>query len=141
MNKYVEEVKMLTLPDFNCDEDSIGHITVEGFKDVPLEIKRIFNIFGKENVGLVRGRHANRKSEFVLFNISGKSKVKVIDEYRNETVFELNKPQDAVYIPKMVWKEMYDFTEDSILMVLTNEYYDPAEYIREFDDFVNAVKE
>ena len=36
---------------------------------------------------------------------------------------------------------MYDFTEDSILMVLTNEYYDPAEYIREFDDFVNAVKE
>ena len=81
------------------------------------------------------------QSEFVLFNISGKSKVKVIDEYRNETVFELNKPQDAVYIPKMVWKEMYDFTEDSILMVLTNEYYDPAEYIREFDDFVNAVKE
>lgn len=141
MNKYVEEVKMLTLPDFNSDEDSIGHITVEGFKDVPFEIKRIFYIFGKENVGLVRGRHANRKSEFVLFNISGKSKVKVIDEYRNETVFELNKPQDAVYIPKMVWKEMYDFTEDSILMVLTIEYYDPAEYIREFDDFVNAVKE
>ena len=91
MNKYVEEVKMLTLPDFNSDEDSIGHITVEGFKDVPFEIKRIFYIFGKENVGLVRGRHANRKSEFVLFNISGKSKVKVIDEYRNETVFELNK--------------------------------------------------
>ena len=69
MNKYVEEVKMLTLPDFNSDEDSIGHITVEGFKDVPFEIKRIFYIFGKENVGLVRGRHANRKSEFVLFNI------------------------------------------------------------------------
>ena len=65
MNKYVEEVKMLTLPDFNSDEDSIGHITVEGFKDVPFEIKRIFYIFGKENVGLVRGRHANRKSEFV----------------------------------------------------------------------------
>lgn len=141
MNKYVEKVKMLTLPEFNSDGDSIGHITVEGFKDIPFEIKRIFYIFGKENVGLVRGKHANRKSEFVLFNISGKSKVKVIDEYKNETIFELNKPQDAVYIPKMVWKEMYDFTEDSILMVLTNEYYDPAEYIREFNEFVNAIKE
>lgn len=42
MNKYVEEVKMLTLPDFNSDEDSIGHITVEGFKDVPFEIKGFF---------------------------------------------------------------------------------------------------
>lgn len=141
MNKYVEKVKMLILPEFNSDGDSIGHITVEGFKDIPFEIKRIFYIFGKENVGLVRGKHANKKSEFVLFNIAGKSKVKVIDEYKNETIFELNRPQDAVYIPKMVWKEMYDFTEDSILMVLTNEYYDPAEYIREFDEFVNVIKD
>ena len=49
MNKYVEEVKMLTLPDFNSDEDSIGHITVEGFKDVPFEIKRIFYIIITNN--------------------------------------------------------------------------------------------
>lgn len=140
MNRYVEGVKMLVLPDYNTDEKSVGHIIIEGFKDVPFEIKRIFYIFGKGNMGMVRGKHANRKSEFVLFNVSGRSKVKVIDEDKKETIYELNKPQDAVYLPQMVWKEMYDFTEDSILMVLTNEYYDSKEYIRNFDDFVNELR-
>ena len=124
----------------NSEKDSLGQVAIEGIKDVPFEIKRIFYIFGKGNVGLIRGKHANRKSEFVLFNVSGKSKVKVIDEEKNETIYELNHSQEAVYLPRMVWKEMYDFTEDSVLMVLTNEYYDPEEYIRDFDDFVEEIK-
>lgn len=136
MNKYYEGVKRLSFSESNDG----GFVEVEGMKDVPFEIKRIFYIFGKGNVGTVRGRHSNRKSEFVLFNVKGQSKVKTIDENRKETVYELNKPNQAVYLPKMVWKEMYDFTEDSVLMVLTNEYYDAAEYIREFDDFVNEIK-
>lgn len=136
MNKYYEGVKRLS---FSESSDG-GFVEVEGMKDVPFEIKRIFYIFGKGNVGTVRGKHSNRKSEFVLFNVKGQSKVKTIDENRKETVYELNKPNQAVYLPKMVWKEMYDFTEDSVLMVLTNEYYDAAEYIREFDDFVNEIK-
>lgn len=136
MNKYYEGVKRLSFSESNDG----GFVEVEGMKDVPFEIKRIFYIFGKGNVGTIRGRHSNRKSEFVLFNVKGQSKVKTIDENRKETVYELNKPNQAVYLPKMVWKEMYDFTEDSVLMVLTNEYYDAAEYIREFDDFVNEIK-
>lgn len=138
MNKYVAGVKMLSFE--NAEKDSLRQVAIEGIKDVPFEIKRIFYIFGKGNVGLIRGKHANRKSEFVLFNVSGKSKVKVIDEEKNETIYELNHSQEAVYLPRMVWKEMYDFTEDSVLMVLTNEYYDPEEYIRDFDDFVEEIK-
>ena len=136
MNKYYEGVKMLKFPTYNDG----GYVEVEGFKDVPFEIKRIFYIFGKGNVGTVRGKHSNRKSEFVLFNIKGRSKVKTIDEDRNEVVYELNEPNQAIYLPRMVWKEMYDFTEDSVLMVLTNEYYDSSEYIRDFDDFVREIK-
>lgn len=115
-------------------------IVVEGMKDVPFEIRRFFFIFGKGNVGLVRGKHANRKSEFVLFNISGKSKIKVIDEDLNETVYELNGPRDAVYLPRMIWKEMYDFTPDSVLMVITNEYYDAMEYVRDFEIFAEEIR-
>lgn len=115
-------------------------IVVEGMKDVPFEIKRFFFIYGKENVGYVRGKHANRKSEFVLFNISGKCKVKIIDECLNETVYELNDPSKAVYLPRMIWKEMYDFTPDSVLMAVTNEYYDPTEYVRNFDKFTEEIK-
>lgn len=136
MNKYYAGVKMLSFPVFNGG----GFVEVEGLRDVPFEIKRVFYIFGKGNVGTVRGKHSNRKSEFVLFNVKGKSKVKTIDENLNEVVYELNKPNQAVYLPKMVWKEMYDFTEDSVLMVLTNEYYDTTEYIRDFGDFVAEMK-
>lgn len=120
---------------------TVKSIVVEGMKDVPFEIRRIFYIFGEGNVGYVRGRHANRKSEFVLFNISGRSKVKVIDEDLSKTVYELNEPRDAVYLPRMIWKEMYDFTPDSVLMVVTNEYYDAAEYVRDFDTFAEEIRE
>ena len=136
MNKYYAGVRMLSFPKFNDG----GFIEVEGLRDVPFEIKRVFYIFGKGNVGTVRGKHSNRKSEFVLFNVKGRSKVKTIDEDLNEVVYELNEPNQALYLPKMVWKEMFDFTEDSVLMVLTNEYYDAAEYIREFDEFVAEMK-
>ena len=137
MNKYYEGVKMLSFPETNDG----GVVEVEGLRDVPFEIKRVFYIFGEGNVGTVRGKHSNRKSEFVLFNIKGKSKVKTIDEDLHEEIYELNQPNQAIYLPKMVWKEMYDFTEDSVLMVLTNEYYDAEEYIRNFDEFVVEMKE
>ena len=136
MNRYYAGVKMLSFPEFNNG----GFVEVEGLRDIPFEIKRVFYIFGQGNVGTVRGKHSNRKSEFVLFNVKGKSKVKTIDEDMNEVVYELNEPNQAVYLPKMVWKEMYDFTEDSVLMVLTNEYYDTTEYIRDFDEFVIEMK-
>ena len=136
MNKYYEGVKMLSLPEFHNG----GLIEVEGLRDIPFEIKRVFYIFGKGNVGTVRGKHSNRKSKFVLFNVKGKSKVKTIDEDLNEVVYELNEPNQAVYLPEMVWKEMYDFTEDSVLMVLTDEYYDTGEYIKDFSGFVDEIK-
>lgn len=143
----VLDVKMLKFPcafpsNVLCNRaDAVSRsIVVEGMKDVPFEIRRIFYIFGEGNVGLVRGKHANRKSEFVLFNISGRSKVKVIDKNLNETVYELNEPRDAVYLPRMIWKEMYDFTSDSVLMVVTNEYYDATEYVREFKTFAEEIR-
>ena len=136
MNKFYEDVKMLSFPEYNEG----GFVLIEGHKDIPFDIKRVFYIFGKGNVGTVRGKHSNRKSEFVLFNVKGKSKVRTIDVDGSEVVYELNKPSEAVYLPKMVWKEMYDFTEDSVLMVLTNEYYDADEYIRSFEDLKTEME-
>ena len=98
-----------------------------------------FYIYGSDK-DVIRGQHANKQSEFVLINVAGTSKVKVKDGKGNESIFCLNRPYTGVYLPRMVWKEMYDFTEDSVLMVLTNEYYDAGEYIRNFDDFVTEMK-
>ena len=125
--------------EFQQNGDARGHLViVEGGKDIPFDIKRIFYMYGSES-NVVRGQHANLKSEFVLINVAGKSKVRVKDGLGNEAVFSLNRPHTGVYLPRMVWKDMYDFSEDSVLLVLSNEHYDPKEYIRDYNEFVRRV--
>jgi len=129
-------VQMLEFPQHGDDR---GHlVVVEGMKDIPFESKRMFYIYGSD-ANVVRGRHANRRSEFVLINVAGQSKVRVDDGRGNEAVFSINRPHTGLYLPRMVWKDMYDFSEDSVLLVLSNEAYDPTEYIRDYDAFVKEV--
>ena len=125
--------------EFSQHGDERGHlVVVEGMKDIPFEIKRMFYIYGSDP-SVVRGRHANRKSEFVLINVAGQSKVRVDDGRGNEAVFSINRPHTGLYLPRMIWKDMYDFSPDSVLLVLSSEPYDPGEYIRDYDAFVQEV--
>jgi len=125
--------------EFSQKGDERGHLViVEGMKDIPFEIKRIFYIYGSER-DIVRGQHANRESEFVLINVAGTSKVKVKDGKGNETVYSLNRPHTGIYLPKMIWKDMYDFSEDSVLLCLASTTYDANEYIRDYNEFVEIV--
>lgn len=125
--------------EFSQKGDDRGHLViVEGMQDVPFEIKRIFYIYGSDST-VVRGQHANRESEFVLINVAGTSKVKVKDGKGNETVYSLNRPHTGIYLPKMVWKDMYDFSDDSVLLCLASTHYTSEEYIRDYDEFVKIV--
>jgi len=125
--------------EFSQKGNERGHLViVEGMKDIPFEIKRIFYIYGSER-DIVRGQHANRESEFVLINVAGTSKVKVKDGKGNETVYSLNRPHTGIYLPKMIWKDMYDFSEDSVLLCLASTTYDANEYIRDYNEFVEIV--
>lgn len=127
------------LLEFKQHGDERGHlVVVEGQKDIPFDIKRIFYIYGSDP-DVVRGQHANKRSEFVLINVAGKSKVRVDDGKGNEAVFSLNRPHTGIYLPKMVWKDMYDFSEDSVLLCLASEHYNAEEYIRDFDEFVSLA--
>lgn len=122
--------------------DERGHLVVcegEG-RDVPFDIKRIFYIYGSDP-GIVRGQHANRETKFVIINIAGFSKIKVMDGKGNEAVFILNRPRTGVYLPRMVWKEMYDFSEDSVMLCLASEHYKPEEYVRNYEEFLKIVRE
>ena len=119
--------------------DERGHlVVVEGGKDIPFEIARVFYIYGSDN-DVVRGKHANRRSGFVLINVSGTSKVKV-DNGKTADIFELNEPHTGIYIPKMLWKDMYDFSPNSVLLVLSDEKYDPEEYIKDYDEYVSMME-
>lgn len=131
-------IKMLEFPQHG---DERGHLVIaEGQKDIPFDIKRVFYIYGSDK-DVVRGQHANRKTEFVLINVAGTSKVKVKDGEGNEAIFYLNRPHTGIYLPTMVWKDMYDFSEDSVLLVLASEHYDAEEYIRNYNEFVKEIIE
>ena len=118
--------------------DERGHLVVaESMKEIPFDVKRIFYIYGTE-AGVVRGQHANRKTEFVLINVKGTSKVKV-DLGQEKKVVLLDKPNKGLYLNKMVWKDMYDFSEDSILLVLASECYDSEEYIRDYPCYLEEL--
>ena len=119
--------------------DDRGKLVVaEGEKDIPFKIERVFYIFGSDK-DVVRGKHANRESEFVLINVAGSSKVMITDGV-NKDIVELNRPMDGLYLPKMVWKEMYDFSVDSVLLVLASTHYDGSEYIRDYDEYLKEMK-
>lgn len=114
-------------------------VVIEGGQAIPFEIKRVFYIY-ESDATVVRGQHANRESEFVLINVAGKSKVRITDG-TEEFVVELDKPMMGVYIPKMIWKDMYAFSSDSVLLVLANTHYDGSEYIRNYDDYLKIMRE
>ena len=127
--------------EFMQNGDDRGHlVVVEGGKDIPFDIARIFYIYGSDH-DVVRGKHANRQSQFVLINVAGSCKVKVIDGKGNEAIFVLNRPHTGIYLPSMVWKDMYDFSEDSVLLCLASEHYDAKEYIRNYDEYLKIVNE
>ena len=135
----MNSIKCAQMMEFSQKGDERGHlVVVEGMEDIPFEIKRIFYIYGTDK-DVVRGQHANRISEFVLINVSGTSKVRVKDGKGNEAIYHLNRPHTGIYLPRMVWKDMFDFSEDSVLLCLASTHYDPDEYIRNYDDFIEII--
>lgn len=137
MSKHIG-VQMLEFPQHGDERGQL--VIVEGMSDIPFEIKRIFYIYGSDP-DVIRGQYANRKSEFLLINVAGTSKIRVRDGKGNEAVFSLNRPHTGIYLPKMVWKDMYDFSSDSVLLCLSSEHYEANEYIRDYDEFIHLVAE
>lgn len=127
-----ERCKIINFKDLGDERGKL--VVIEGGADIPFDIQRVFYIYSSDST-VIRGQHANRESEFVLINVAGTSKVRITDG-SEELIVELNKPMMGVYLPKMVWKDMYDFSEDSILLVLASTHYDGNEYIRDYDEYL-----
>ena len=123
-----ERCRIINFADLGDERGKL--VVIEGGLAIPFDIQRVFYIYGSDET-VVRGQHANRESEFVLINVSGTSKVRITDG-KEEFNVELNKPMLGVYNPKLVWKDMYDFSPDSVLLDLANTHYDGKEYIRNF---------
>jgi len=136
MNNF-EKIKLL---EFTQKGDERGRLVIiESGNEIPFDIERVFYIYGSDST-VVRGMHANKKSEFVLINVAGSSKLRIENGLGNELVYCLNRPHTGVYIPSMLWKEMYDFSEDSVLLCLSSKKYDADEYIRDYAEYKAIMK-
>ena len=132
-----EQYQILEFGEFGDERGNLVVAEGEG-RDIPFDIKRVFYMYGSDPT-VVRGQHANRETEFVMINVSGTSRVKVDNGFETQ-VIELNRPRMGLYLPTMLWKDMYDYSEDSVLLVLASEHYNGSEYIRDYNEFLREVK-
>lgn len=130
--KLRESCPILQFKDFGDERGKL--VVIESGQDISFDIKRVFYIYGSDTT-VVRGQHANRESEFVLINVAGQSKVRITDG-REEFIVELNKPMMGIYIPPMIWKDMYDFSSDSVLLCIASTHYNGNEYIRDYNQYL-----
>ena len=135
--KLAEQYKIIEFVDLGDERGNLVVIEGEG-RDIPFDIKRVFYIYGSDQT-VVRGQHANKETEFLLVNVAGTSKVRV-DNGKESAIVELDKPRMGLYLSSMLWKDMYDFSEDSVLLVLASRHYDANEYIRDYGEYLTEVK-
>lgn len=114
-------------------------IAIEEHKDLPFDIKRVYYIYDTL-AGVRRGFHAHRNLQQILICVSGSCRIH-LDNGHDTAEVTLDKPWEGLYIANDMWREMYDFTPGAVLLVLASEYYDEADYIRDYDAFLKMVQE
>lgn len=113
-------------------------VALEGFNDIPFEIKRVYYMYDTGE-GVRRGYHAHKSLEQILICIHGSCKILLDNGKEKKKVF-LEKPYEGLYVPNNMWREMYDFSPDAVLMCLASEVYNEEDYIRDYDEFLKFVE-
>lgn len=108
-------------------------VALEEFKDIPFEIKRVYYLYDTKE-GVRRGYHAHKSLEQILVCIHGKCKV-LLDNGEEKKIVSLEKPYEGLYITNDIWREMYDFSQDAVLLVLASDFYYEEDYIRDYETF------
>lgn len=113
-------------------------VALEEMKDIPFEIKRVYYLYETKE-GVHRGFHAHKNLEQILICIHGSCDV-LLDNGTEKKVISLEKPYEGLYVPNNMWREMYNFSLDAVLMVLASEYYKEEDYIRDYEVFLKMCK-
>lgn len=114
-------------------------IALEVEKEVPFDIKRVYYIYDTLT-DVRRGFHAHKNLKQILICVHGSCKIHLDNGSETAEVL-LDKPYEGLFIEHNMWREMYDFSEDAVLLVLASELYDESDYIRDyqkFKEFINA---
>ncbi|WP_104503579.1 sugar 3,4-ketoisomerase [Acinetobacter indicus] len=126
-------IKLIPLQTHGDERGSL--IALEQEKNIPFEIKRVYYLF---NTGpnVRRGFHAHKDLTQIVIAVRGSCRF-LLDDGKERISLLLDNPAQGLLIDSCIWREMYDFSEDCVLMVLANHLYDESDYIRSYDEFLN----
>lgn len=128
----IHDVKLIELPKFN---DPRGNLSfAENNKQIPFEIKRTYWLFDVPG-GETRGGHAYKNTEELVIALSGSFDI-VIDDGKERKTFVLNRSYYGLYIPKGLWRELINFSTNSLALEFASTPYDKNDYIRDYNDFL-----
>lgn len=113
-------------------------VALEENTEIPFPIKRVYYMYDTK-VGIRRGFHAHKSLQQILICVHGSCRILLDTGDEKETVL-LNKPFEGLYIANDIWREMYDFSKDAVLMVLASDYYKESDYVRSYDEFMKRIK-
>jgi len=132
----LDDVKLIELPKILDERGNLSFF--ENEKQIPFSIARIYWIYDVPG-GATRGGHAYKTLEEVIVALSGSFDI-VLNDGREEKVFSLNRSYTGLYLPKMIWRRLENFSTNSLALIVANQPYDEEEYIRDFDIFLEFKK-
>jgi dTDP-4-dehydrorhamnose 3,5-epimerase-like enzyme len=131
----LKNIQLLKIPVVEDVRGNLGFIQ----KDVlPFEFKRVYYLFDVPSTAF-RGGHSHLEQEEVLIALSGSFEVVLNDGYQKKS-FLLNKPNVGLHIPTGIWRELENFSSGAICLVLASDVFKEEDYIRDFDEFMDYVK-
>ena len=110
----------------------------ESDKGIPFSIERIYYIYGVSGTTR-RGFHAHKNLKQVLLCVNGSCEI-LLDDGSSKEIIILNEPNKGISVEGVIWREMYNFTEGTVLLVLASDYYNEEDYIRNYDEFLMYIK-
>ena len=132
----MQKAEIIQLPKF---EDPRGNLSfIEEFKQIPFKIERTYWIYDVPG-GQVRGGHAFREQQELIVALSGSFDV-VVDDGKVKQTFSLNRSYYGLYIPAGIWRQMQNFSTNSLALVLSSTAFDEADYIREYNVFLKHIE-
>ena len=124
----IDQVKGVDRLSFTVHGDDRGSlVAIETGQEIDFQIRRVYYIYGTR-ADVVRGKHAHRDMKQIMLCVSGSCDVDLFDG-QNETTVRLNNTGGGIYISGFVWREMKNFSQDCVLLVLTDTLYKDTEYV------------
>lgn len=128
-------IKVLEFRVLGDDRGSL--ISLEEQYNIPFDIKRVYYIYDTKS-DISRGYHAHKNLEQVAICVKGSCRI-VLDDGKSKESIVLDSPDKGLYIDNNKWREMHDFSDDCVLLVLASNVYDESDYIRDYEEFLRLV--